>query len=129
MESGVERFLWPALILAILAYGVNLFWGSVIAETEKARNYEITVLHSKDQRGHFFRGMITVPSHCHDLHVESYATSINHRHFQFTTKKVSTCEQDPEPRAFSIFVPRFDRGEIITGSLDGEPLSLTIRSL
>lgn len=128
MERDLARFIWPALIASLLAYSVYLFWGNVIAQTERAHFYNITITHTKDTRGHYFKGIIMVPSKCHDLAIESLATSVTHRHFRFRSAKAhnETCPNEPDPRAFSIFIDRFDADEIITGSLDGEPLNITL---
>lgn len=120
MDFETRRLIWAIIVVCVIAYGIYLFWGSVITAAETERLKEITAYHRTENNTHILSGMLMIPA-CHALSFKAQPVGAREHHIYFTTlEKSAHCDESYEPRAFTIRIPVTSPDERFTASINEE---------
>lgn len=126
MDFETRRLIWAIIVVCVIAYGIYLFWGSVITAADTERLKEITAYHRTENNSHVLSGMLMIPT-CRKLSFNAQSVGAREHHISFVTFEERTdCDTSLEPRAFTIRIPVTSPDERFTASVDGERVPFKI---
>ena len=131
MFDTLRRLVWFFIVASAISYGVFLISGTAIKAQALDDSRIVSVRDSLKPGVHYLSGMVMVHRTCADLAVRYEKVEEGLYKLIFTTWEDPSipCATDDTPRAFRAAVAAPAAGVTFIGSLDDEPLQLSIYQL
>lgn len=129
MTEAALRLLWFAIVTTALSYGSFLVVGQTVHSNASGAKQPIIVVDNLKPGVHTLTGTVTVPSNCHELHVDIKKTGDNVYTLKFETWEEPSirCTADPVPRPFGAIAFAPAVGVRFDAMLDGVPIPIVVR--
>lgn len=128
MEGVLSRLGWFVVLSVVVAYGISSIGGSIVNAREARLDKPILIRDEIQGNAHQLSGMVTVPSVCDQLSVETKAISPTNYVLVFKTwpEPSIPCDGNPVPRVFRATVFGPATGTYFTATLDGIALPIAV---
>lgn len=127
MNEVMWRLLWISAIATCTAYATFLFLGSALVVSDDTQR-KILAFDTAEPGQHLLKGVILVPSPCHDFTVKVSEPIRFTYHLAFETWEEPNrdCAPEPMPRRFETVAFGPALGVSFSASIDGRPLKIYV---
>jgi hypothetical protein len=128
MLDIVRRMVWFFIVAGAVAYIIFIALGATIHARALDESRLVVIRDSLDVGAHYLSGIIMVRRTCSQLSVtyEKIADGLYSLRFSTWDEPSVPCTTEDTPRSFRAVVFAPSTGVTFVGSLDGEPLQLSV---